>query len=130
MVAERKIENFTPRSEDISSAKEMLKFIEGVEGSENIKLVILSMLKRIASGQSVSVLSSDNEVTTTEAARILHVSKGFLLKIVDEGKLPCRKVGSHRRIRVQDILTYKEVSEKQRLSAIEEMSRLSQEIEE
>ncbi len=63
-------------------------------------------------------------------AEILHVSRTFLLKEIDEGRLSCRKVGSHRRIRAKDLMTYKADSEAVRLKAIQEMTRLSQEIEE
>ena len=97
--------------------------------SGQLKEVLVTMLEKISEGQSVSLLFNDREYTTHEAAEILHVSRTFLLKEIDEGRLACRMVGSHRRIRAKDLMTYKTSSEEARLKAIKEMTKMFQEIE-
>ena len=57
---------------------------------------LMSALGSIAAGHGVRVIAIDDELTTQEAASILNVSRPFLIKLLDEGKIAYRKVGSHR----------------------------------
>jgi excisionase family DNA binding protein len=68
------------------------------------------------------------EMTTTQAAEFLDVSRPFVIKLVRRGDLPCRLVGKHRRIPTQALRDYKQQMFQQAKSAADEMSRLSQEL--
>jgi excisionase family DNA binding protein len=47
-------------------------------------------------------------LTTSEAAGILNVSRSHLIKQLEAGALPCQMVGAHRRIRLVDVLAYRD----------------------
>ncbi len=129
----KNIEHYTPSEREMVSARAAIKKLvssNDLKVTGALKEVLVTMLEKIAEGQTVSLLFNDREYTTHEAADFLHVSRTFLLKEIDEGKIPCRMVGSHRRIRAKDLVSYKTESERSRLLAMKEMTKLSQEIEE
>jgi excisionase family DNA binding protein len=67
-------------------------------------------------------------VTAQEAADILNVSRPFLIKLLEEEKIPFIKVGTHRRIRFSDLMDYKQRRDEKRERALEEIAQLSQEL--
>jgi excisionase family DNA binding protein len=69
--------------------------------------MIASMLEELAQGHTVAVVSEAEEVTTSTAAELLGVSRPHLVKLVDSGVLPGRMAGTHRRVRLTDLLAYK-----------------------
>jgi excisionase family DNA binding protein len=68
------------------------------------------------------------EMTTTRAADFLDVSRPFVVKLVKRGELPCRVVGTHRRIPTAALLEYREKMFRRARQAADEMARLSQEL--
>lgn len=69
--------------------------------------VLLRVAQEMAQGNAVAVMPVHHELTTTQAAEILNVSRPHLVGLVDAGDIPSHKVGSHRRIRLDDLLAYK-----------------------
>jgi excisionase family DNA binding protein len=67
------------------------------------------------------------EMTTTQAAEFLDVSRPFVIKLTHRGELPFRLVGQHRRIPSQAVVDYREKMFQQARNAADEMARLSQE---
>ncbi|MEM6965339.1 MAG: helix-turn-helix domain-containing protein, partial [Bacteroidota bacterium] len=65
-----------------------------------------SIISNMAQGKSTTLMPSDAEITTQQAAEILNVSRPHVIKLLETGKIPFRKVGSHRRILLQDVLQY------------------------
>jgi excisionase family DNA binding protein len=66
------------------------------------------------------------EMTTTQAAEFLDVSRPFVVKLTQRGELPCRMVGKHRRIPSEAVLAYREKMFQQARKAADEMAQLSQ----
>lgn len=71
-------------------------------------------------GQAVAVTPLSRDLTTSQAARLLQVSRPHVVKLADEGILSCRKVGTHRRIALTDVLRYRESHRSDRDAAIGE----------
>jgi len=68
------------------------------------------------------------EMTTTQAAEFLDVSRPFVIKLIQRGELPCRLVGKHRRIPSEAVLEYREKMFQQARRAADEMTQMSQEM--
>ncbi len=67
------------------------------------------------------------EMTTTQAAEFLDVSRPFIIKRINLGELPCRMVGKHRRIPSDALVEYREKMFRQARAAADEMAAISQE---
>jgi excisionase family DNA binding protein len=82
----------------------------------------------MAEGKSLTLIPSDSEVSTQQAADILNVSRPHLVKLLEKGYIPFKKVGSHRRIELKDIVTYEEKQKKNRKDQLDFLSRQAQEL--
>ena len=80
---------------------------ETVDIPRTAVLLLREILEHMAHGKGVAVTPLHAELTTRQAADLLQVSRTHLVQLVDEGRIPCRKVGSHRRVRAEDILAYR-----------------------
>jgi len=80
--------------------------------------MMLDILQAMARRQPVSIIPSDAELTTQQAADYLNVSRPFLVGLIDRGELPHRKVGRHRRVRFADLLAFEEASMLKRRTAL------------
>ncbi len=75
----------------------------------------------MASGQRIQLLSQSQQLTTQEAADLLNVSRPYLIKLLELGEIPYTKVGTHRRINLEDVLKYKEKRDHQRRQTLDEL---------
>ena len=87
-----------------------------------------ALLVELAKGNAVTIMPHHAELTTQEAADLLNVSRPFLVGLLEDGHLPHHKVGTHRRVRFADLMTYKRRRDAESEEALRELAALSQEM--
>ena len=88
--------------------------------------LVTELVEHLAAGRSVTVLSGEEEISPREAAELLGVSRPFAARLLDEGRIPSRRVGTHRRAYVRDVLAYRERQHAARLATLDELAAESQ----
>lgn len=91
--------------------------------------VLIQALTYISEGREVVVKPLNKELTTQKAAEFLRVSRPFLIKILENGGIPHRKVGKHRRVLLSDLEDYKRRIDEKRLKVLAELAAQAQELE-
>lgn len=85
-------------------------------------------VEAMSRGQTVTLIPHGRSLTTQQAAEILHVSRPHLIKLLETGEIPFDKVGTHRRVAIEEVLAYRERRNRVRDEALREMVRLGQEL--
>ena len=88
--------------------------------------LLREILDHMAHGNGVALTPLHAELTTRQAADLLQVSRTHLVQLLDEGRIPCRKVGAHRRVRARDVLDYRRETESRRRQALDELTAVDQ----
>ena len=111
---------------------EIVKNQEGEKTKIRIPLSALEfffeILKQMANGNAITIIPSHAQLTTQESANFLNVSRPFLIKLLNEGKIPYTKVGRHRRIKFDDILKFKNTFETESKKTREELTKEAQDL--
>lgn len=89
---------------------------------------MLDVLTEIGQGNAVSIIPIHAELTSQEAADLLNVSRPFLVKLLEKGDIPFHKTGTHRRVRYQDVIEYKQRIDAERRKALEDLAAQAQEL--
>lgn len=95
---------------------------------ESVFFVLERVAEVMARGDSITIVPVGREVTTQQAADLLNVSRQYLVRLLDEGRVPFRKTGKHRRLRIEDVLSFKEKRDKDRRAGLRELSQVTQEL--
>lgn len=90
--------------------------------------LFLRLLTEMSLGNSVTLIPTQAELTTQQAAEILNVSRPYVVKLLDEGQLPCRTVGKYRRIRFDDLLAFKRKDDEARARILDQLTAEAQEL--
>jgi len=108
--------------------------VEGERESEGavipeIAFQLLEMiLEELALGHAVALAPLGREVSTQTAADVLNVSRPHLIKLLESGKMPFKKTGTHRRVRLSDVLEYKARMDADADAAFNELVQQAQEL--
>jgi excisionase family DNA binding protein len=90
-------------------------------------VLLMDILEAMAAGRGITLIPENAELTTVQAADVLNVSRPFLIKLLEEKRLPYRKVGAHRRIRMEDVIAYKTRIDADRESVLDQLVTEAQE---
>lgn len=120
------------RMKGVLKSDACLPKLVGPQGEEIIlPKSIFHVLQRIVfhmmHGRAITIVPINKELTTQEAADILNVSRPFLIKLLEDEQIPFIKVGTHRRIRFSDLMSYKKQRDAERTRGLAELTQMSQE---
>lgn len=86
------------------------------------------VLKRMAQRQPIVLLPQKHELTTQEAAAVLNVSRPYVVKEIEAGRLKCNKVNRHRRIEFQELMRYMAARQQTTESSLQKLAELSEKL--
>lgn len=90
--------------------------------------LLVSVAEELGRGNGVSVLPLHRQLTTSEAAQLLNVSRPHVITLLERGDLPFEKVGTHRRVRLADVLAYRAVQDRRRREALDDIVRQGEDL--
>jgi excisionase family DNA binding protein len=90
--------------------------------------LLARILTEFAKGNAVTVVPVNAELTTQEAAEFLNVSRPHLVSVLEAGKLPFRKVGTRRRVRLADLMRFKDIEDAKQKQALDGLAAEAQKL--
>lgn len=117
-----------------SESSQILKVISDQGESLTINVptsafrLFIDILTQMAHGNSVTLIPINAELTTQQAAEILNVSRPYLIKLLESGEIPFRKVGTRRKIFYQDLREYQNKINGKRQETLAELAAQAQEL--
>jgi excisionase family DNA binding protein len=90
--------------------------------------LLMTILSNMSEGKSITIIPTDSEVSTQQAADMLNVSRPHLIKLLENNTIPFKKVGSHRRILLRDLVTYEKSLQRTREEKLKFLSKQAQDL--
>jgi excisionase family DNA binding protein len=103
----------------------------GTDGEEiplpdSVYQALRQVIHLMAAGRVISLVPYDCYLSSQEAADLLNVSRPYLYALLEREQIPYIMVGTHRRIRFEDLMDYKQKRDGQRRQALSELATESQ----
>jgi len=90
--------------------------------------LIGQLLGAMSEGRPIALVPSSQEFSTVEAAHFLNVSRPFVIKEIEAGRLPHRMVGTHRRVAFEDLIAYARKMRENQEAALERLAENAREL--
>ncbi len=90
--------------------------------------LLMKILAEMSQGNAVTLMPIHAQLTTQQAAELLGVSRPFLIKELEEKRIPFQMVGTHRRIAYRDLMDYKEMCRANHSRAMDELVQQAQDL--
>src|SRR5436309_4679402 len=84
--------------------------------------LFLHLLTEMSQGNAVTLIPTHAELTSQQAAELLNVSRPYMAKLLDEGKIPGRTVGKYRRVRFDDLMAFKQKDDDARAKVLDQLT--------
>ncbi len=88
--------------------------------------LLARIVEVLVRGDAVTIVPVGKELTTQQAADVLNVSRQYLVRLLEGGKLAHRKTGKHRRVRVEDVLAFKAERDSERAKQLDDLAAMTQ----
>lgn len=90
--------------------------------------VLLEVVRAMRGGRAITVAPHELRLTTQQASELLGISRPTLVKLLEDGQIPFEQPGRHRRVRLQDLLDYRERRRRERRDALADMVRETEDL--
>jgi excisionase family DNA binding protein len=101
---------------------------EAIAVPEAVFRVLERVVEVLAHGDAITVVPVGKELTTQQAADLLNVSRQYLVRLLDEGRILHTKTGKHRRLRVEDVLAFRSARDSERDASLRALTELTEEL--
>jgi excisionase family DNA binding protein len=131
MAIQQEVQSLKQLERMLTAADSQVKLVgangEEINIPESVYQVLRQVVSAMASGQGISIVCQQQEMTTQQAADFLNVSRPYLIKLLEQGEIPYIKVGAHRRVRFEDLKKYKEQRDQKRSQILQQLIEISEE---
>ncbi|MEE1621010.1 helix-turn-helix domain-containing protein [Zafaria sp. Z1313] len=108
-------------------------FLSGSETGDQVEIphevyqVLVKAVEAMRKGLAVTLTPSSLTLTTQQAAELLGVTRPTVVRLLDEGRIPFEKPGTHRRVRLEDVLAYQESRKEEQYAALASLGAVDDE---